>query len=213
MTYARTSPIGAIESAAGTSQIGGMQVATRVAEEQVKFGAVALADLSCLRRCGLKGPSAAQWLQSQGIDVPAAANSWNAIAGEGVIARLGRSEFFLEDGARGDAAQRIKAALATGKDGAYPVIRQDAAFALLGPRSNELLAQTCNVNFQAVGEREAIMTQMAGVSVLAIRRGHEALPGLRLWCDPTFAPYLWETLVQIAAELGGGVVGSEGLLA
>ncbi len=144
--------------------------------------------------------------------MPDAANRWGELAGGGVIARLGRSEFFLEDGPRGNAAQRIKAALATGTEGAYPVIRQDAAFALLGPRSNELLVQTCNVNFRALAEREAVMTQMVGVGVLAIRQDRGPLPCLRLWCDPTFAPYLWQTLSDIAVELGGGVVGSEGLL-
>jgi sarcosine oxidase subunit gamma len=112
----------------------------------------------------------------------------------------------------------VQAALGTGAEGAYPVIRQDAGLALLGARRNELLAQVCNVNFEAIASREAVMTQMAGVSVLAIRReatGGEpgALPGLRLWCDPTFAPYLWETLVDIAAGMGGGVIGSQGLLA
>ena len=30
---------------------------------------------------------------------------------------------------------------------------------------------------------------------------------LRLWCDGTFGVYLWETLLNIIKELGGGPVG------
>lgn len=186
-------------------------MATRGGDGEASLDTVALVDLSYLRRCGLKGPSAAGWLQAQGVDVPSEPNAWTGLPGDGVIARLGRSEFFLEDGANGESAQRVKAALGTGAEGTYPVIRQDAGIALLGPRSNELLVQTCNVNFEAIGEREAVMTQMVGVSVLAIRRDRGPLRCLRLWCDPTFAPYLWETLSEIAAELGGGVIGTEGL--
>jgi sarcosine oxidase subunit gamma len=201
-----------------TVQVQGMSLPGRVPEEQARLAAAALADLSGLRRCGLKGPSAAQWLKAQGIEVPDAANRWADLPGDGVVARLGRSEFFLEDGPRGDAAQRVQQALGPGRDGVHPVVRQDAGIALLGPRGNEVLVQVCNVDFEAIAQREAVMTQMAGVSVLAIRRDatHRDLGALRcvrLWCDPTFAPYLWDTLVGIAAELGGGVVGSEGPLA
>ena len=134
---------------------------------------------------------------------------WLPHVGGGVIARLGRSEFFIEDGPGGSVVANVRAALGNGASGVYPVIRQDAGIALIGPRVNELLLQTCNVNFAALetAGRGAVMTQMVGVSVLAIRVADEPLPRYRLWCDPTFAPYFWETLEGIAAELGGGVVG------
>src|SRR6266478_6129006 len=111
---------------------------------------VAVADLSCLDKAGIKGPEAARWLESLGIAVPAKANAWTGLPGGGVIARLGRAEFFLEDGATGDRAGRVRDVLGTGIAGVYPVIRQDAGIALVGRRVNELLVQTCNVNFQEV---------------------------------------------------------------
>ena len=200
MTYLRNSPL--LSAGGATSGSGDMQA---------YLASVALADMSFLQRGGLKGPGAAQWLQAQGIQIPADANRWAGLPGGGAVARLGRSEFFLEDGAGGDAVRRVKAALGHGADGAYPVIRQDAGIALLGPRANELLVQTCNVNFEAIADHEAVMTLMVGVGVLAIRRNLGSQSCLRLWCDPTFAPYLWETLVEIAAELGGGVVDPERL--
>ena len=191
-----------------------MRVASRIAgDDASKLDGVALADLSFLPRFGLKGPAAEQWLESQHIALPAKANSWVSLPGAGVIARLGRSEFFLEEGADADTVGEIRTALGTGASGVYPVIRQDAGFALAGVRVNELLVQTCNVNFEEFGpeERDAVMTQMIGVSVLAIRISYQPMLCYRLWCDPTFAPYFWETLSEIAGELGGGVIGADSL--
>lgn len=191
-----------------------MRVASRIAgDDASKLDGVALADLSFLPRFGLKGPAAEQWLESQHIALPAKANSWVSLPGAGVIARLGRSEFFLEEGADADTVGEIRTALGTGASGVYPVIRQDACFALAGVRVNQLLVQTCNVNFEEFGpeERDAVMTQMIGVSVLAIRISYQPMLCYRLWCDPTFAPYFWETLSEIAGELGGGVIGADSL--
>jgi sarcosine oxidase, subunit gamma len=217
-TAIRTSPLQA-QLAALEPQwrvVEGMQTAVRLpGDAAARMETVALADLSCLSRTGLKGAGAAQWLERQGIAVPAQANAWSALPGGGVIARLGRTEFFLEDAAGGDSVARVRTALWSGTTDVVPVIRQDAAIALLGRDLNALLVQCCNFNFAEVGPRDrtAVMTLMVGVSVLALRSDYRDLPGFRIWCDPTFAPYLWETLAGIAAELGGGVIGAEALLA
>jgi len=215
MNYLRTSALreafAFLEPAWGESH--GMQTALRVGGEgPAGIESLALADLSCLPRLGLKGPSAAQWLTAQGLAIPHEANTWTALGEGGVIARLGRSEFFLEDGA--GTVARLRAALGTGADGVYPVIRQDCGIFLAGPRSNELLLQTCNVNFGDLDPARgiAVMTQMIGVGVLVIRMNLRQLPCYRIWCDPTFAQYFWETLLEIAAELGGGAIGTEALL-
>jgi sarcosine oxidase subunit gamma len=192
----------------------GMKVAVNVgAGDASILDAVALADLSFLPRFGLKGPDAQGWLEERNITLPPNANGWLPLPGGGVVARLGRSEFFLEDGATAIGVDAIRMALGTGASGVYPVIRQDAGFALAGARVNELLAQTCNVNFEEFGadERIAAMTQMIGVSVLVIRISKKPLPCYRVWCDPTFAPYFWETIAEIAGELGGGVIGVDSL--
>jgi sarcosine oxidase subunit gamma len=192
----------------------GMKVATSVgAGDAAKLDAVALADLSFLPRMGLKGPHAQRWLEARNIALPPTANGWLPLPGGGVVARLGWSEFFLEDGATANGVDTMRAVLGTGAPGVYPVLRQDAGFALAGARVNELLVQTCNVNFEEFGRGEsvAVMTQMIGVSVLAIRINKKPLPCYRLWCDPTFAPYFWETISEIAGELGGGVIGVDSL--
>ena len=83
-------------------------------------------------RLGLKGPRAAEWLAAQGIVLPAAANTWShAEAGTGadglLVARLGESEFFLEDDAAGATLQRLAPSLNRSLPGVYPVLREDAA--------------------------------------------------------------------------------------
>ncbi|HZF23818.1 MAG TPA: hypothetical protein VE030_10185 [Burkholderiales bacterium] len=196
-------------------RVRGMRMAAALAgDETVARESVAVVDLSCLDKAGVKGPEAAPWLEGLGIVVPAQANAWTGLPGSGVIARLGRGEFFLEDGAAGDTAGRVRDALGAGIAGVYPVTRQDAGIALVGRRVNELLVQTCNVNFQELDSesRTVVMTMMAGVAVLVIRQDHQNLPGFRIWCDPTYAPYLWETLTGIAAELDGGPIGTGRLL-
>lgn len=217
MTVTRTSPLHDLVAALNPQWdvVRGMRMAACLAGgETAARESVAVADLSCLDKAGIKGPEAARWLESLSIAVPAQANAWTGLPGGGVIARLGRTEFFVEDGVNGDTASRVRDALGTGNAGVYPVIRQDAGIALVGRRVNELLVQTCNVNFQELGSasRTVIMTMMVGVAVLVIRQDRQNLPGFRIWCDPTYAPYVWETLTGIASEMGGGAIGSGGLL-
>jgi len=217
MDMIRTSPLHDLVAALNPQwdMVRGMRMAARLAGgETAARESVAVADLSCLDKAGLKGPEAARWLETLGIAVPPQANAWTGLPGGGVIARLGRTEFFLEDGVTGDTASRVRDALRTGITGVYPVIRQDAGIALVGKRVNELLVQTCNVNFQELdsARRTVVMSMMVGVAVLVIRQDHQGLPGFRIWCDPTYAPYLWETLTGIATELGGGPIGTGGLL-
>lgn len=177
---------------------------------------VTLCDVSHRRRFGCKGPQAARWLTERGLAVAAQFNHFTERAGL-LVARLAATEFFLEcagstwahaAGIEAELAQRV----ADGGSGVYPVLRADAAIELAGPRADELLAQTCNVNFRplaAAAQADTgplVMTALAGVSVLVVPQRRAAELVYRLWCDPTFGPYLWRTLQGIAEELGGGVV-------
>lgn len=169
-----------------------------------------ICDLSALSRVGAKGPGAAQWLAARGVPVPDQPNTWRPIDGGGLVARLARTEFLVEDGFEGSTAARLALELRPGAvRNVYPVPRQDCALALTGAQVNDLLVQTCNVDFSAQdpAARIVTLTQMVGVSITAL---HQSLGGTacwRLWCDGTSGPYLWETLVGIAGELGGGPAG------
>ncbi len=179
------------------------------------------------RRLGLKGPRAADWLASQGIAVPAAPNSWSesgASANALLTARLGWTEFFLEgglDSAIGDLA----AGLDADPPGVYPVLREDWAFQLGGDGVHDVLAQVCNVNFSSLllDSRPVVMTLMIGVAVLVVPQGAAVGQGgaadgtgasperrYRIWCDPSFGPYLGESLGAVVNECGGRYTGVSG---
>lgn len=179
------------------------------AEEAERLHTIALADLSHLKCSGLKGSQAEAWLESIGVEPPSGINRWAPIGECSLIARLATSEFLIEDNVGQDYADRIGAQLGRGVLGVAPVLRQDAEIALAGPRTNELLLQTCGFNFAALDllTRPIVMTSMIGVSVLVIPGTRRNAPFYQIWCDGTYATYLWEQLLQIAKELGGGAVG------
>jgi sarcosine oxidase subunit gamma len=169
-------------------------------------------------RLGLKGPRAAQWLDAHGIVVPAAPNTWahsgdSSAGGALLVARLGAAEFFLEEGAGGSVLPRILPLLDGPEPGVYPVLREDWAFDLAGGRADEILAQVCNVNFAALAldSRPLVMTLMIGVAVLIVPQSAEnagtAERQYRIWCDPTFGPYLGESLGAVVNECGGRYTG------
>ncbi len=196
-------------------EVHGMPVPARFPGERDTWKAtIGICDVSALVRAGLKGPGAEAWLAARNVPVPAAANSWTH-AGGGLVARLARTEFLIEDGCDDVAAARLRAELQAGEPGVYPVIRQDCALALAGAAVNELLVQTCNADFASQSAADSIvtLTQMVGVSVTVLRDDRGTVPCYRVWCDGTMGPYFWETLIGIAEELGGGPVGIASLFA
>ena len=159
-----------------------------------------LQDLSETGKTGLKGPNAAEWLASQGIEIPSKPNTCAFLPDGSMIARLAETEFFVD----GRAAAKLASALDNASLGVYPVPHEDACFSLSGPRLHEVLLQVCSVDFQADRAANTLyMTSIAGVPVLAIPEKRDAAPSIRIWADPTFGPYLWHTLSTIVEELKG----------
>ena len=177
------------------------------------LAALAVVDVSCLWRCGLKGPRSVEWLEAQGILVPAV-NSWIALAQGGVIARLGVTEFLLEDGLTGTAVCLIQSLLTDRPQGVYPVLREDAALLVSGSALQALLRQTCSFNFMEldVATRPVVLTTMVGVAVTILPQASADGMHYRIWCDGTYGEYLWRTLLDIASELDGGAAGFDDLI-
>ena len=207
-TITRRSPIDGRTPAAGveTVTVCGMSVPQRFDVPEVEQAAVeelALCDLSLLRKWGVKGLGAASWLAKAGITVPKENYQFETLADDGLIVRLPGGEFFLEGGVSNRVLPRlVKRAITT--DDVFPVERQDATIVLLGERSREVLAQTCGLNFAELSQDEAVMTRIAGVSCTILPQKS----AYRIWVDYSYAAYLWDTLVDISAELGGRVVGA-----
>jgi sarcosine oxidase subunit gamma len=168
-------------------------------------------------RLGLKGPRAAEWLVAHGMVLPMLPNTWKRSQGADaaaplLVARLGSSEFFIEDAAAGTALKRMTAAGDEHPPGVYPVLREDWAMDICGTGVHDVLAQVCNVNFAALilDSHPVIMTLMIGVAVLVVPEAGTAERRYRIWCDPTFGPYLSESLGAVVGECGGRIMGEPG---
>lgn len=170
-----------------------------------------LRDASHRFRFGFKGAGAPAWCAAMGLPLPAAHNTWAALEGGGLIGRLAYTEFYVEHEEEAQVAC-LREALGRGlqlpEGGVYPVHRCDATLVLGGPLAQDVLLQTCNVNFGALelAAMPVIMTLMVGVAVTVFPALEGDRTVYRMVCDPTFAPYLWQTLAGIAAESGGGAV-------
>jgi sarcosine oxidase subunit gamma len=162
-------------------------------------------DLGAPPKLGLKGPAANAWMTSQGVDVPADVFAANCTDDGGWIVRLGATEFMVESGRDETLVERLAAALSNSPAGVYRVPREDATFLLAGPKSRSVLSQTCGIDFRSVPPQRLIYTRVAGVSCAILPE----VGVFRIWVDPSYAAYLWETLAMIVEELGGHTKGAE----
>ena len=65
-----------------------------------------------------------------------------------------------------------------------------------------LLATVINgLALQDALEKRGVTTRL--MSAVEVRQ----IPAFQIWCDPSYGPYLWETLLEIVREKGGGPVG------
>jgi sarcosine oxidase subunit gamma len=217
MTASRYSPLydalheGELSACIQWADVAGMAIPRHFherAEEERAAQALGLADASFLPRMVVKGPHAAAFLEGQGVTVPRETLSAAELNNGGLIVRTGGSEFFLEDGIGGNVVDRIQTALGAGQPGVYRVLRQDAALVISGVKRGELLRHVCSYNFVKEVHCNLVFTQVAGVSCSILRSELNELSVFRLWTDGTYGIYIWRTLLEIAAELGGGAVGT-----
>lgn len=178
-----------------------------------------IVDASCLGRVGLKGPAAADWLEHARIRIPEQANSWASMEPSGgasslsLVARLGSTEFFIETDSDSPRLRELAHALENGQTQVYPVLRQDRAFVLGGKGVESVLVQVCNVNFASLPleSNPVVLTLITGVAVVVVPQREREGRRYRIWCDPSFGRYLWNTLKAIVVESGGEELGIEQL--
>jgi sarcosine oxidase subunit gamma len=161
------------------------------------------------RRIGVKGAGAAALLAELGLAVPKRPNTWAPLRAAdrddsaNVVACLGHTEFFIEEQGEATGIAALETRLANGAVGAWPVLREDTALVLGGANARLALAQVCNVNLSAldIAAKPIVMTLMIGVAVLVLPQLSERGPVYRIWCDPSFGPYLASELEEIVQEI------------
>ncbi len=167
---------------------------------------LALADLSCLPRLGLKGAGVSAWLGENGLKTAEALYAVTPIEDHGILVRIDREEVVLEDGLQGQVVARIRDRLSANPPGVYRVERQEASFLLVGSRTIQVLRQTCGHHFRE-SKGQVVLSRVAGVSCRLLPVELSGIAGLRIWLDPSYSVYLWETLLGIVREDGGDAVG------
>lgn len=165
---------------------------------------LAVCDLSALPKLGFKGPGAEGWLSQQHVEVPPATYDTARLSDGGVIARLGKADFFLEGGPSNGVLPRMAPAAAD----VYRAERQEATFLLTGGRALRVLARLSSFDFATAAPHRLVLTRAGGINcgVLPDRVGD--IPVYRLWVDFTYAASFWEETTGIAEGLGGRVVGA-----
>ena len=189
---------------------GGVPFAVRLRNDPADRAAIhspALYDLSGLQKFGVNGRDAENWLSSEGVEVPASIFESCPLSGGGVKVRFGTDEFFLEDGVGNPLVAALAERLDSHSGQVFRVERQEATFLLVGPRSLDVLAQTCGINFREASPRKVVFTRVAGVSCVVLPEFVGDIPAYRFWVDPSYALYLWDVLVEICESLKGGVFG------
>jgi sarcosine oxidase, subunit gamma len=209
----QTSPVAHAQLEASTQWeiINGMDIAVAFASaevEQARKKVLGVADVSCLPRYGVKGPNATQWLVGHGIAIPTNHNAWTLSEQKTLVLRLGSSEYLIEDQLGGAACSKLANDTARVAS-VYTVPRADAAFIVSGSQALNLFSELCSLDLRdkSFAAKEVIMTQVAAISATVIRQTLNGETVYRIWCDGTYGAYMWEVLLEIANELGGGAVG------
>ncbi|OGV76979.1 MAG: hypothetical protein A3I83_03415 [Methylotenera sp. RIFCSPLOWO2_02_FULL_45_14] len=191
--------------------VNGMKIAVEFASadiEQARKKVLGVTDVSCFERYGVKGPQASQYLADREIAIPANPNAWTLCDQKTLVLRLGSSEFLIEDQLGGLACKKL-AGDTMRVAGVYKVPRADAAFILSGSEVLNLFSELCSLDLRekSLSAKDVIMTQVAGISATVLRQTIGGEQVYRVWCDGTYGPYMWDVLLEIAVELGGGAVG------
>lgn len=173
-------------------------------QQPVTTQSVALEDLGVLCKFGVKGPDAEKFLTGQEVDVPKAIYESCPLS-DGLIVRLAADEFMLEVATANESIQGVLSKLRSTDLQVFHVERQEATFLLSGRRANDVLAQTCGVNFREAPNRHLVLTRVAGVSCGVFPESTSNRSFFRLWVDYSYAAYLWDVLNQISEELCDGM--------
>ena len=181
---------------------------TSLDEEKIRNQNLSICDVSCLNRTGVKGPQAENWIQSLGTILPHAVNSWTSENNGALVLRLGRGEFLIEDEPENALTGMINEAPVK-EGGVHKVVRNDASFIVSGELTSALFSEVCAIDLDggALESNRLVMTIIAGVSATMLKQTWNNQPVYRIWCDGTYGPYLWKTLLGITEEYGGGPVG------
>lgn len=199
----RTSPIEHLLN--GITRVGPQQTEVRLASpwtggppDKAALQNLLLGDLSSsTSKLGVKGPRAASFLESQGVQLPAEIYATAAYGVGGLVAKLAEQEFILETTADDRVLDQLENGLSESPAGLLRVEHQEATFLLCGRRANEVMSQVCAIDMSQVQPGTLVLTRAAVTSCAILREPWPEVLAYRIWVDASLAEYLWETLSTI----------------
>ena len=166
-------------------------------------GGLLLRDLSLVRREGVRGASAREWLLSQGRTLPDAPNRIVGSGESGFVMSLSHREFWLlqpvsEASSDRPASEAVAA-------GVWPLYCQHshAWLQLAGEPRAEVMAKLCGVDLSeaAFPPGSVAQTQAARVSVIiAAHQDENDQPVFSIFVDHSLSRYLWEAIEDAMEE-------------
>lgn len=192
------------------------------AGERASAETLGLIDLSPLARTGFKGAGTVEWLEGQGVAVPAESNRAARQAGGALAARLAPSEVLVlgGNGEDDDLPARLNRAwqgesLPPERPRGYPLPRRDshAWFLVTGAQAPAMFAKLCAVDLRPdrFPDLAVAQTSIARLSAIVIRGDRDGRAAFHLLSDSASADYFWDCLIDAMAEFGGRPAGLSAL--
>ena len=154
-----------------------------------------------LVKLGVKGPGLVAWAEQHEIELPVEVYDTLLVGQHGVLARVGTGELILECAPDDGLLTRFESVLQALDNKVYRIEQQSVTLVLAGDAALGVLAQTCGVDFVGELADRMVYTRVAGASCGVLPREETGQRVYRLWVDYSLAPFLWETLAEIAADL------------
>ena len=165
---------------------------------------ITLQDCTVYSRVGFRGTGVEPFLTSKGVPIPARPNQSVADGGL-LVLRLSQSEFWVVD-INNTQNQKIESLelASQGLSNVYRLFCQHshACFSVLGKDTAEMFSKLCSVDLRepsfVLGN--IAQTSVARVNTVVVKQNINEKEGLFIFADLASAQYLWEALVDAAAE-------------
>ena len=182
-----------------------------------------LFDATGLARLGFKGADSAQWLQSQGYDLPAMPNqACIQNSGERLL-RLSHTEFWLLESlslnsrASFSDFTNLAEQAQQSEHRVYPILRNHShgCFVICGAASTQMFSKLCAIDLRHTHfpNMSIAQTSIARVNGILLRDDLAHKPAFIVFTDISLLDYLWPCLLDAMAEFDGSAIGLKELIA
>lgn len=174
-------------------------------------GNLGLVDLSTLPRIGFKGAGTVAWANSQGINLPDAANKARLQSDHSLVAQLSRQELLILPDIAGNSSLIDRVNLLQLPAQTYSLPRADSHswLAVTGSAAAEMLAKICAVDLRPdqFTQGQIAQTSLAKINAIIVRQDMGSTLCFHLLSDIASTEFLWDCLLDAMVEYQGVAVG------